>query len=135
MRAFVFYIWFVCFVLCGCAAADGNVQEALAAEAGSMCQRLSEEAVPSGDVAAGVLCEANRFADVSFRPTQSVNPNLVRRPRTAGAALDRLFPLLAARRSAGANHFFKITLRSSQVRAALQMVGGYYVYALRRILV
>lgn len=135
MKAFVFYIGFVWFALCGCAAVGGEMPAAGAAGMEMAEPRLSEEALPSGDVAAGVLCEANRFADVSIRPTQSVNPNLLRRTRTAGVAFDRLFPLLAARSTAGADHLFKTASRASQVRAALQTGDGYYVYALRRILV
>lgn len=133
MRYVIFYILFLITLIQGGSMFSGS--DIPADQPIGMLVRQSEEATDCIDASLSALVEANRFADVSVRPVNPVNVNLIRRFRTGEFAADKLFPNLAEGQTLSCGPVYKAAFLSSQEYAALQKVGGYYIYALRRIIV
>lgn len=133
MRYVVFYILFLVTVLQGGSMFSGS--DIPADQPVGMPVRQSEEATHCIDASLSALVEANRFADISVRLVNPVNVNLIRRFRNGEFAADKLFSNLAEGHALSYGPVYKAAFLSSQEYAALQKVGGYYIYALRRIIV
>ena len=81
-----------------------------------------------------VLSEANHFADVLIRPTNPSSTHWVHRPRLGGGLGEGNLESCVAQKSIF-NHLFKSFHELSQGCAALLKGEGYYLYALRKIVV
>jgi len=87
------------------------------------------------DYMLSVLTEANRWADVSVRPVNSLPTNLIRRYRPGVFSFGCLFVCLRAELDTLANYVFKSFLELSQEYAAHLKDAGYYIYTLRKMIV
>lgn len=82
-----------------------------------------------------VCIAANSYADVAVAKPSNSNPNSVRRYRPAGFSFDKLFVYLTAEKGISQTDLYKKSLCHMQEQSALLKSGGYYIYALRKIVV
>ncbi len=80
-----------------------------------------------------VLVAANSFADVSAQTNYNFASNLARRYRSL--SLDKIQDLQVQEHETNLDNTLKFTLLSSQEYAARQKNAGFYIYALRRIII
>lgn len=134
MRRIVLSILFVWAIVWGWNTIGGQVMQAevlnLADEQQTEC-----EARQHVDQMLSVLASANSCADVSIRPVNPLPTNLIRRYRPGVFSEGCLFGCLRTGLDTVSNPIFKSFLKLSQRHAAQLKDVGYYVYALRRIIV
>lgn len=82
-----------------------------------------------------VLVAANSCADLSVRTTNTISVSIVRRYRPGDFSFDRLFGYLAEGQDSIFENAIKTTSGLSQEYAARLKNEGYYLYALRKIII
>lgn len=92
-------------------------------------------ACQAADPCITVCIAANSFADVTVAKPSNFNHNSVRRYRPAGFSFDKLFVYLTAEKGTSQVDLYKKSLYHTQEHAALLKSGGYYVFALRKIVI
>lgn len=98
-------------------------------------QRVASESGQDFDQMVSVLAQANGYADLSVQTTNSLPTNLVRRYRPAGFSFEYLFTCLKTGQYILYNRTLKTFLELSQMYAARLKATGYFVYALRKIII
>ena len=98
----------------------------------SMEQHLESEAKQYMNPMIYVLKEANHYADISTRSENFSHTQFIRRYRpTIGNSSEQS----KITQNTTSNHLFKSSIKLSQSYMALLQTGGYYIYALRKIIV
>lgn len=92
-------------------------------------------AIPAADPCITVCIAANSYADVTVANPSNFNHNSVRRYRPAGFSFDKLFIYLTAEKGVLQTDLYKKSLYYTQEHSALLKSGGYYIYALRKIVI
>lgn len=92
-------------------------------------------ASPATDPSITVCIAANSYADVAVAKPSNFNQSSVRRYRPAGFSFDKLFVYLTAEKGILQTDLYKKSLYHAQEHSALLKSGGYYIYALRKIVV
>ena len=126
----------ILYILFACSSWTDGEKCVLPANAG---ESVVEESLQRGEgqeeKIISVLMAANRSADISVRTSPSFFLQLARRYRTAGFGLEKAFGHLLAGQDIGQRTHLKNNMQSSCLRAACLQHAGYYVYALRRIII
>lgn len=82
-----------------------------------------------------VCIAANSYADVTVSQASGCGQNPVRRYRPAGFSFEKLFLYLAIEKCAVRGHSYKNALSDTQEYSALLKLDGYYIFALRKIII
>lgn len=93
------------------------------------------EAKKATDQAITVCVAANSYADISSQQSVGWGFNLARRYRPAGLSMDKLFFHMTEEKNFALVNSYKNTLLTSREYFARQKLAGYYIYALRKIII
>lgn len=93
------------------------------------------EATPYIDQILSVLAEANSFADISVGHNNTIPSNIVRKHRPGGVSFEQLFHYLTDDQELHSVNILKTSFDASQEYASRLKNTGYYIFALRKILI
>lgn len=114
-----------------------TLEESLASVKAEIKVETSEASETTSPVAQiiSVLTAANSCADISVQTNSTFSSNMARRYRPAGFVFDKMQEYLVEGQACIFYNSFQIISRISQVYAAHLKCEGYYIYALRKIIV
>ena len=137
MKYILLYItFFLAFLL-----TSGTAENvAILAEGGISVYAQTEDpnmpvARPAEDPCIRVCIAANSVADVTVSQSPNFGSNSVRRYRPAGFSFEKLFVYLTVEKGVVQVNSYKNSLSDTQKYSALLKSDGYYIYALRKIII
>lgn len=137
MKQIILYILFVlAFVLTSGTTKEVSVSAGMEKEGYTEAEDLEMPvARPAENPCITVCIAANSYADVSVSQASGFGNNTVRRYRPAGFSFDKLFVYLMAETGTSQVNLYKNSIFYAQDHSALLKSDGYFIYALRRIIV
>ena len=100
-----------------------------------VCAEITPETEGRTDQVISVCVAANSYADISSQQPGTSGFGMARRYRPAGLPMDNLFSQITEEKNFALVNSYKNTLRTSREYFARQKLAGYYIYALRKIVI